>query len=183
LNVAFPDNVLIEKLITLTRQLGRFPIESDLILSRGNDDFPDRNVFSRLGNKRQRVARVLNYCRERDGFEDVIPLCEAVATTPLLPSERAAATSDRGVGYVYLIKHGNRSEYKIGRTINPIRREGEVRLELPEKLQPIHFVKTDDPAGVEAYWHRRFANKRKEGEWFALTLDDIRAFRRWKRIF
>jgi hypothetical protein len=86
------------------------------------------------------------------------------------------------IGYVYLLKHGSRREYKIGRTNNPVRREGEVVIQLPEKLAPIHYIKTDDPAGVEAYWHNRFGGKRKEGEWFALTAEDVRAFKRWKRI-
>ena len=87
------------------------------------------------------------------------------------------------VGYVYLLKHGTLREYKIGRTYNPIRREGELGIQLPEKLQPVHYIETDDPAGIENYWHTRFASKRKEGEWFALTAQDVRAFKRWRRIY
>jgi len=175
--VASPDEVLIAKHVVLIRQLGRFPIDSDLRLN------PSFRGLHSLGNKRQRVVKVLEYCREHNGFDDVIPLCEAVAATDPLPRERLAVPSVRNIGYVYLVKHGNRAEYKIGRTSNPIRREGEIRIELPEKLQPVHSIRTDDPAGIETYWHRRFAEKRKEGEWFALTLDDVQAFKRWKRIF
>ena len=87
------------------------------------------------------------------------------------------------MGYVYLYKHGSRREYKIGRTNNPIGREGEVGIQLPEKLQPVHHIKTDDPAGIESYWHSRFADWRKEGEGFALTAQDVRAFKRWKRVY
>jgi len=175
--VALPDEALITKHIVLIRQLGRFPIESDLRLN------PSFRGLGSLGNKRQRAGKVLQYCREHSGFDDVIPLCEAAEAAKSSPRERLATPSVRGIGYVYLIKHGNRAEFKIGRTLNPIRREGEIRLELPDKLQPIHFIKTDDPAGIETYWHRRFAEKRKEGEWFALTFDDVQAFKRWKRIF
>jgi len=84
---------------------------------------------------------------------------------------------------LFLFKHGTRREYKIGRTKNPLRRECELGIQLPEKLTPVLHIKSDDPAGIESYWHTRFATKRKEGEWFALTPDDDRAFKRWKRIY
>jgi hypothetical protein len=81
-----------------------------------------------------------------------------------------------------MVKHGSRPEYKIGKTLNPVRREGELRVQLPEQLRPVHYIATDDPSGVEAYWHNRFAPKRKEGEWFALSAQDVAAFKKWKRI-
>jgi hypothetical protein len=62
------------------------------------------------------------------------------------------------------------------------RREWELGVKIPIAPKAINSIETDDPAGVEAYWHRRFADKRGEGEWFNLDANDIAAFKRWKRI-
>jgi hypothetical protein len=84
------------------------------------------------------------------------------------------------VGFVYLMKHGGRREYKIGKTNAMGRREYELAIQLPEKLRTIHVIKTDDPEGIEEYWHEPFACKRGNGEWFNLELPDIQAFKRRK---
>jgi len=83
------------------------------------------------------------------------------------------------IGYVYLLKSGK--YYKIGRSNAPGRREYEIAIQLPEPAVTLHVIKTDDPVGIEKYWHQRFASCRKNGEWFELSWENVSAF--WRRKF
>lgn len=80
-------------------------------------------------------------------------------------------------GYVYMMRSGRR--YKIGHTTSPSRRHREVRLDLPDPTTVVHEIPTDDPVGIEAYWHQRFGSKRvRDTEFFTLDATDVAAFKR-----
>jgi hypothetical protein len=83
-------------------------------------------------------------------------------------------------GQVYLMKAG--SHYKIGRSNAAGRRAYELAIQLPERLEVVHVLDTDDAVGIEKYWHNRFASRRANGEWFALTKADVNAFKRRGRF-
>jgi hypothetical protein len=179
---AYDEDALLKALIDLTREIGVFPVKANLMLKRKrNPSFPSHNVLRRFGSKAQCVSRLLEYCRGHAGLDDVAAILAKIPSRRSPPVEESA--SRIASGYVYLVKHGSRREYKIGATDNPLRRHGEVAFELPEKVTPVHTIETDDPYGVERYWHHRFREKHKNGEWYQLNAEDVRAFRRWRRIF
>ena len=52
-----------------------------------------------------------------------------------------------------------------------------IKLQLPYPVEEVHQILTDDPLGIESYWHKRFGSKRTNGEWFLLTDEDIALFK------
>ncbi len=168
---------MIESLIALTRELGHFPLKADLMMKRRTDPaFPSHNTFRRFGSKSDAAAKVLEYCHAQDGFDDVIPLCEVIV--PKVSASHERGPNDDELGFVYLLRSGR--YYKIGKTNAHGRRERELAIQLPEKARTVHVIRTDDPTGIETYWHNRFAEKRRNGEWFELDSRDVNMFKRRK---
>lgn len=174
---AFSDEMVLEKLTVFTRELGRFPTNGDLRIKKRNDPtFPNDKVFDAHFGSRQKLRRaVAEYCQTRSGFDDVVTLCGPVSTKEETP-KREKLAAQVVMGFVYLMKSGK--HYKIGKTNAAGRREYELAIQLPERLSTVHVIKTDDPDGIEAYWHKRFTSKRGNGEWFNLAPEDVQAFKR-----
>ncbi len=181
---AIDENVLFEKYIALVRELGHSPVHSELRRKQKMDSlFPTDNVFLfRFGGKEKLIAALSNYCGSTPGHDDVLALCRDYLkkSTPESASFEASPSAAISYGYVYLIKSGR--HYKIGYTNSVGRREWGLGIKIPVPPKTVHVIKTDDPVGVEAYWHKRFDEKRGEGEWFNLSQQDIAAFKRWRRI-
>ena len=176
---AHTDEFLIEKIIGLMRKLGKFPTYREIQVEKNNDvEIPDKKTFQRLGTKGQLAKQIMEYCKDKDGYIDIRELCKSLSETP--NEKENVDDSYSTIGEVYLFRSGR--YYKIGKTNNTVRRGSELRIQLPEKLDLIHSISTDDPSGIEAYWHRRFETKRKQGEWFDLSSADVKAFKHWRRI-
>jgi Meiotically up-regulated gene 113 len=178
--VAYAENELFEKLVILMRRLDRFPTQADITLAASNEvEFPSLKTFvTRFGNKPQMVKRLTELSAGTDGYQDVLAYCEAAITVAADAEPDDAAADASNDGFVYLMKSGR--YYKVGRTNHVGRRERELAIQMPEHAKSVHSIRTDDPEGIESYWHRRFAAKRKNGEWFDLTPQDVAAFRRRK---
>ena len=154
---AHADQFLIEKIIGLARKLKKFPTYREIQVEKSIDtEFPDKGAFYRLGAKEQFAIKVVKYCKDKSGYDDIVELCETLLEKP---SEKENINdSNTSLGEVYLFKSGR--YYKIGKTNDTVRRGSELRIQLPEKCALTHSIKTDDPSGIEAYWHRRFEAKR-----------------------
>jgi hypothetical protein len=103
---------------------------------------------------RTAFATDINIAKSRSiarGYEDVVALRDGVASRAGTPI--ASADDDTQpesvLGYVYLMKSGR--YYKVGRSNAVGRCERELAIQLPEKANVVHSIKTDDPAGIESY--------------------------------
>jgi hypothetical protein len=179
LTEAYSKTELLDKFAELALELGRLPTSADMRLkARQDPQFPHDKTFRRLGSKAEIVEQLTEHCRVRTGLENVVHWCGEYAPRNRNVRNKSEAIEEVEIGYVYLVKSGR--FYKIGRTNSVGRREYELAIQLPEQAKTIHVIRTDDPEGIEAYWHKRFAPKRKNGEWFELDAPDIAVFKRRK---
>ena len=173
------DDALLRFLAELTREYGHLPTVPELRMrKRLHPEMPGSDMIRRrFGDKGVVHQKVLAFADAHPDFADVSEMLADVA--PVIRYRKKA--SDNGeaavvTGVVYLIRMGE--FYKIGKSNDPGRRMYELGLQLPEKHDVVHVIETDDPSGIESYWHRRFASQRTNGEWFRLSPDDVAAIKR-----
>ncbi|MCY3846170.1 MAG: GIY-YIG nuclease family protein [Acidobacteria bacterium] len=167
----------------VVRHFGRVPAMIDLrMYSRERPEVPGHTTFTNhFGNKAGLDAALAKWVREQGEFQDLVSLLPGPTESPR--SGEVAGVPDgsleaSGNGWVYLLKSGD--HYKIGHSQELERRVKEIRVAMPQETTLMHSIRTDDPSGIEAYWHRRFERRRANGEWFRLTAADVRAFKRRK---
>lgn len=168
--------VILDGMVEACRHYGRLPTNAELSMLRAtNPSTPaPRTVKNILGGHAELIAALKKHTESNPAYADVAAMLPSIAPAKPAPVSGAKLVD----GHVYLIKSGD--FYKVGRSDELERRVKEIRIALPDAATLIHAITTDDPPGIEAYWHRRFADRRANGEWFKLTTEDVKAFMRRK---
>lgn len=177
---SYSEDELFEPLARLTRDKGRFPTKGEIDVARFATGTPSYSAYSRSTRRGPLRERFVEWCGSRPEFADVAELLQRHAAppnrSPQAPSRKLVT------GFVYLLRYGSTGrDFKIGCTDNVDRRESQIDMMSPTDVRRIHVIETDDPSGIERYWHERFASKRiKNKEIFRLTPEDVAAFKRRK---
>jgi hypothetical protein len=178
MDTAFDREFLLENLASVVRDMGKFPTAAELALyTRNRESLPPAKAYQRHFKTKAQLARALSdYCERKGDLLDVLEICRPVTQAESQTKEQPEKIGKPIIkGYVYLMRSGR--YYKIGKSNHVGRREYQIGLKLPEPVSAIHSIATDDPDGIEAYWHNRFKSKRAEGEWFSLSQEDVKAFK------
>lgn len=96
--------------------------------------------------------------------------CRQTRAIQKAAKEKSRATKKSG--YVYLLESAT-GHYKIGRTIDPDNRIRTFGVKLPFEVEYACIIGTSDMYGLEMRLHNLYAQKRVNGEWFDLEIDDV----------
>jgi Meiotically Up-regulated Gene 113 (MUG113) protein len=150
------DPELLAAIAEVARIIGRIPAVTDLNTWRASG----RRLSSHSTYLRHfgSMAGLLRSMKEWAGASpdraDITGMLAGVSGPPEF--------QQRILGAVYLLRHGQ--SYKIGCSKKVQRRIVRLQQALPATAKLVQLINTDDPRGIEAYWHRRFAEKRSRGE-------------------
>lgn len=167
---------VLRKVAEFALELGIIPNNPVMRMRRLADPtFPSpKTVFSHFGSQTALIDSLQKFCESNCEFAPLLHLFPSVVEETTAPIS-AKSGSD---GWVYLLKSGD--TFKLGCSENLEKRVKQINVALPEAATLHHAIQTDDPFGIEAYWHARFAARRLNGEWFKLSKQDLAAFRRRK---
>ncbi len=174
-NLKLDNQFIFAKLAVICRHYGKVPAAMEMRLYKKLDpDFPnEKTVLAHFGGKQKLLSSFKEWASQFEDYQDILVMLQDVTL------DQGTSSKVAGIeGHVYLIRSG--PHYKIGRSDEIERRVKSIKVALPEAATLVHSIRTDDPPGIEAYWHRRFVEKRANGEWFKLTASDIAAFKRRK---
>lgn len=180
LNRRYERDQLFQSLARLTIQLNRFPNHTDREFAHHHDkSFPSYEAFRTAAQDPSALDhQLLEWCGDKPEYAEAVSILQehsSVKRTSTSPRRRKEVN-----GYVYLLRYGNTGrDYKLGMSEDLARRHAQIAALFPGDVRVVHVIETDDPAGIERYWLRRFEDKRlpRKKEIFRLTADDVAAFK------
>jgi hypothetical protein len=129
---------------------------------------------------KQIIEVFLSFLRRDNNWKYSLPWSPPFGPQQVVPSSQPAVPGTASTGVVYLLRAG--SHYKIGKTTDPQSRYETLDIQLPWKPERIHEIATNNIHRLERHWHRYFADRRANGEWFNLTTEDVEEFRAYTRV-
>jgi hypothetical protein len=127
----YDEQFLIDKFIGLMRELGHFPLSTELE-KKGyhNRTFPSHVAFrSRWGSKVQQAARITLYCQHHKGLADILAMCE-----PVLKSQDASEHGPVQVEGCGRLRMPRESPQKMGHLLQAVSKHQ------PEICEPLHRI-------------------------------------------
>jgi hypothetical protein len=172
------SNDVLTGIIAACRHYGRLPTRDEIEIYRKSEpSIPSEQAIKRhFGGRQDLIAALARHAAGGEGFADIVAM---LPSEPQAPPRRSSGVVSK-LGYVYLMKMG--AYYKIGATGDLEKRMRKLSAATPELPSFDHFMKTDDPFGLEAYWKRRFKAKQTNGEYFKLTATDVSSFKRLRHF-
>lgn len=79
-------------------------------------------------------------------------------------------------GYVYFFKHSKLKPIKIGYTLDESinNRFNDFKVFSPYNAEIVGFIESDNAQKLEHDLHRKYKEKRLNGEWFDITIEDVK---------
>jgi hypothetical protein len=174
--IGLTEDFCLQKLAEAARHFKKFPTSAEVrIFGRMQPDFPGHTSFNNvLGSTTEMQTKLRNWAVSNAEYADLLPLLPPEQDGDQPQAQQALSKE----GWVYLLQSS--THYKIGRSDQIEKRLKQITIALPETTVLVHAIRTDDPPGIEAYWHRRFDDRRANGEWFKLSKMDVAAFKKRK---
>ncbi len=145
---------------------GTIPAREDALdWIRGILDFYDCSTDNDIADdnrrtKKQRDEQHAEFWRKQDEY-----IAASYADTILYEDQHRK-------GFVYILE-GQGGAYKIGRTFNPHERLKSWQTKMPYPPAHLHTIACENCIKAEIQLHKMYAEKRVNGEWFALNAEDV----------
>lgn len=142
------------------------------ILNYPNAEIEDSEAAHWLGECDYVLAQTVWNLTDKER-ELVLGLRKRLDKKTALKDDKKASKRVQYTGqFVYLLQSPT-GAYKIGRTKNPADRLRTFGVLLPFEVEYVCVIETTDMYTLERNLHTKFTDKNINGEWFALTEDDV----------